>query len=258
MIIKNKKQLKKYQEIGQLSTDILHELHRAVRPGATPLAINQLAEELCQKHKAVPSFKGVGPVNNKYQHAVCVSVNDTVVHGIPDQRQFKEGDVVKVDFGLKKDGLQTDHCFTLGLNQIKTDDMHLIRAAREAVQTAVQLAQPGNYTGDLGHTMQTIVEKADFNIAKEFTGHGIGEKMHEPPQIPAFGRPEAGIKLKQGMILCVEAQVLAGSDRIIFTDDGWTVKTEDGKNSAMFEYMVMVSENKPIILTPTLDWAIVK
>ncbi len=257
MIIENKKQLKKYQQAGQLSTNILKQLHQAVRPGVTPLEIDQLAAELCQKHDVVPSFKGAGSANNRYQYATCVSVNDTIVHGIPNQRKFQAGDVVKVDFGLIKDGLQTDHCFTLGLAPLAAEDERLIIASRDAVQEAVKLAVVGNKTGDLGFAIQSLIEQAGFNVAKEFIGHGIGFDMHEDPQLPAFGRQGKGVKLAEGMVLCVEAQVLAGDDRVVFSKDGWTVKTADGKNAAMFEYMVVVGKEKPIILTPTLNWEII-
>lgn len=257
MIIENKKQLKQYKKVAQLSTDILKKLHQAVRPGVTPLEIDQLATKLCQKHDVVPSFKGAGSASNRYQYATCVSVNETIVHGIPNQREFQEGDVVKVDFGLIKDSLQTDHCFTLGLAPLTAQDERLITVSRDATQKAVKLAVEGNKTGDLGFAIQSQIEQAGFNVAKEFIGHGIGRQMHEDPQLPAFGRQGRGSRLIEGMVLSVEAQVLAGDDRVVFSKDGWTVKTADGKNAAMFEYMVVVGKEKPIILTPTLNWEII-
>lgn len=258
MIIKNKRQLQEYQAVAQLSCKILHQLHQAIKPGVTPLQIDELAERLCQEHQARPSFKGVGPVNNAYQHATCVSVNNTVVHGIPNKTRFQPGDVISVDFGLIKDGLQTDHCFTLGLAPLKAEDERLIKVAREAVLAGVKWAKVGSTTGDIGFAIQAIVEQAGFNVAKEFIGHGIGQQMHEGPELPAYGRPGYGERLKPGMVLCVEAQVLAGSDQVRFNKDGWTVTTADGKNSAMFEYMVVVGKDKPEILTPTMGWEMVR
>lgn len=258
MIIKNKQQLQKYQAVAQLSTKILQQLHQAIKVGVTPLQIDELAEKLCLEHQVQPSFKGVGPVNNAYQYATCIAVNDMVVHGIPNSRPFKAGDVISVDFGLIKDGLQTDHCFTLGLAPLKAEDERLIKVSREAVLAGVKQAVTGHTTGDVGFAIQNIVEQAGFNVAKEFIGHGIGKQMHDEPELPAYGRQGWGEALKEGMVLCVEAQVLVGSDRVIFNKDGWTVKTADGNNSAMFEYMVVVGANQPKILTQTMGWEVVR
>ncbi len=256
MIITSKKQLDKYKQVAQISTNILNELRLAVKPGVTPLEIDRLADKLAAKHEVRPNFKGVGPANNQYQHATCISVNDTVVHGIPSNRMFEEGDVIKIDFGIEKDGLHTDHCFTVGLSPLKAEDERLIETSKKAVQAAVHKAVAGNYTGDLGFTMQSMVNQAGLSVAKEFVGHGIGSTMHEDPQIPAFGKAGRGTELKEGMVLCIEAQVLGGDDEIYFADDGWTVKTADAANAAMFEYMVMVGAKKPTILTPSLNWPI--
>ncbi len=256
MIIRSQKQLKKYQEAAKISTEILNELRQAVKIGATPLEVDRLADKLADQHNARPNFKGVGPAGNKYKHATCISVNDTVVHGIPDHRMFEEGDLVKVDFGIEKNNLHTDHCFTVGLGALDAEDERLIEAGKEAVQAAVYKAVAGNYTGDLGFTMQSIVNQAGFSVAKEFVGHGIGATMHDQPQIPAYGKPGRGYELEEGMVLCIEAQVLAGEDDVYFTDDGWTVKTRDGEKAVMFEYMVVVGPEKPVILTPTLNWPI--
>lgn len=256
MIIRDKKQLEKYKEIAKISTEILDELRQAVRPGVTPIEINRLADELAAKHEVKPNFKGVGPAGNQYKHAVCVSVNDTVVHGIPNHRMFEQGDLIKVDFGIEKDGLNTDHCFSVGIGPLTAEDERLLKTGKKAVQAAVYQAVSANRTGDLGFTMQSIVNQAGFSVAKEFVGHGIGATMHDEPQIPAYGSPGRGQKLKAGMVLCIEAQVLAGDDSIYFADDGWTVKTSDGKNAVMFEYMVVVGPKKPEILTQTLDWPI--
>ncbi len=258
MIIHTSQQLAQYQAVAKLSTAILAQLYDVVKPGVTPLEIDALAEKLCQKNQVIPGFKGVGPANNLYRHATCISVNDTVVHGIPNNRPFQPGDIVKVDFGIIKDGLQTDHCFTLGLAPLTKIDDNLIKVSREAVQTAVKLAVVGNTTGDLGFAMQSVIEKGGCNVAKEFIGHGIGHEMHEAPQLPAYGVKGTGRILQEGLVLCVEAQVLAGSADVVFKEDGWTVKTQDGKKAGMFEYMVVVGREKPIVLTPTLDWAVVR
>ena len=256
MIIKNDAELKQYQQLARISTNILEQLRRAVKIGVTPLVIDALADKLSKKYKVKPNFKGVGPKNNQYQHATCIAVNDTVVHGIPDDRPFEDGDVVKVDFGIEKDGLQTDHCFTVGVGNLSAADEHLIKTAKKAIQTAAKKAIVGSRVGDLGFIIQSIANQNGCTVAKEFVGHGIGHTMHDEPQIPAYGNKGKGQELKKGMVLCVEAQILAGEDDIYFADDGWTVKTCDGSKAAMFEYMVVVQADKPIFLTPTLNWPI--
>ncbi|MEA2056717.1 MAG: type I methionyl aminopeptidase [Patescibacteria group bacterium] len=257
MIIKDKQTLETYKQAGKLSAKILAQLREKIAVGVTPLEVDQLADELCKQHNVEPNFKGVGKVGNTYRHATCISVNDIVVHGIPNSRAFKKGDLVKVDFGIRYEGLNTDHCFTVGVEKVKPRDLKLIKAARDGILAAAKQAIVGNYTGDLGFIMQAEANKHGFTVAKEFVGHGIGLTLHDDPQIPSYGQPQTGSKLKKGMVLCVEAQYLGGDDTVYIDQDGWTVKTLDLANSAMFEYMVVVQEKQPLFLTPTLDWPII-
>lgn len=258
MIIKDAQTLKKYQEAGAISAQILGELRQAIKVGVTPLQIDQLADELCLKYKVRPCFKGVGPKNNQYQYATCISVNDTVLHGIPDNRPFAKGDLVKVDFGIEYMDINTDHCFTLGIEPITTLDKQLLNIAKQAVIKASHKAIVGNKVGDLSATMFKTVIKAGFDTVKEYVGHGIGHSLHEEPQIPSYGKAHTGQYLQEGAVLCVECQVIANNDASIYTDqDGWTIKSTTGANSAMFEYMVVVQKQKPLFLTKTLDWPIV-
>lgn len=253
MIITNQHTLKLYQKAGALSTKILSELKTAVKPGALPAKIDQLAESLCQKNNVRPAFKGVNPAN-PYRYSTCISVNDVVVHGIPGQKPIISGDVVKVDFGLVYQGLYTDHCFTVVAGKFTPLTKKLVTVARDAVQAAIPLAISGKTTGDLGHIMQVTAQKAGFNVLRQYTGHGIGRTLHDGPAIPAFGQPHSGERLENNQVLCLEAQVVAGSDQVTVADDGWSVKTIDGGLSAMFEYMVVVAKRRPLLLTQTLDW----
>ncbi len=257
MIIQDKNTLKNYQKAGEISTEILGQLREKIGVGVSALEVEQLADQLCQERGLTPAFKGVGEAHNQYQYITCISINDTVVHGVPNDHKFEKGDVVKVDFGIKYKGLNTDHCFTVGVGSVEPRDLKLIKSAQRGIQAAAKKAVVGNYTGDLGYTMQTEASQQGFTVAKEFVGHGIGRTLHDDPQIPAFGQPRSGKKLKQGMVLCVEAQYLAGGDSVYIENDGWTVKTVDRANSAMFEYMVVVQEEEPVFLTPTLDWPII-
>lgn len=257
MIIQSKKQLNQYLNAGKISTQILEKLRLAIKEGITPLEIDDLADDLCRQYKVKPTFKGVKSAKSTYQHATCISVNEAVVHGIPTEQPFQRGDVVKVDFGINYQGLLTDHCFTVGVGELSTRDKKLVVTTKKAVQLAAKKAIVGNTTGDLGYTMQSTAEKAGFQVVREYIGHGIGKSLHEEPQLPAFGLPKSGRKLIKGMVLCVEAQLVDGSPRLETADDGWTVKTLDRSRVAMFEYIVIVGDKKPIFITKTLDWPLI-
>lgn len=256
MIIRDQTELERYQKVADLSTTILQQLFKATKEGVTPLEIDQLADQLCSEAGVIPCFKGVGSPKNPYLYATCISVNDAVVHGIPNEEILQKGDIVKVDFGINDGGLLTDHCFTKIIGQVASqEDLRLVKTARKAVQAAVRKAIVGNRVGDLGYTMQSISEKAGMSVVKQLVGHGIGHTLHDQPQIPAYGFPRSGAILQEGMVICVEAQVIAGKDDSIYQDDdAWTIRSESGKNSAMFEYMVVVAAKKPILLTKTWDW----
>lgn len=259
MIINNDYQLEQYQQACRISTQILNQLRLAIKPGVTGLEIDQLADKLCQKNQVKPNFKGQGLPDNPYRHATCVSVNEVVVHGIPDDRPFQPGDVIKVDFGIEYQGLNTDHCFTVGLEPLNFEQRRLVTVTQEAIEASARKAIAGNRIGDLSHAIQSRVEAAGFSVAKEFVGHGIGHTMHDSPQIPAFGQPGTGVELRPGMVLCVEAQVLEGDDCVYIDQaDGWTVKTCDGGKAAMFEYMVLVGKRQAEFLTPTTHWPLFK
>lgn len=255
MIIRSAKELARYQEAASKSMQILQALFDATVEGATPQAIDQLADQKCAQLRVTPCFKGVGPKRNRYQWATCISVNDAVVHGIPEDLPLKKGDIVKVDFGINDDGWFTDHCFCKSIGQPNARDLKLMQVARRAIQDAAHLAVVGKRTGDLGAKIQQTVEAAGLSVVKEFVGHGIGHTMHDEPQIPAYGQANTGQALKEGQVLCVEAQILdSSSDEIYMEENGWTIKSADGAKAAMFEYMVVVGKKKPIFLTNTLDW----
>jgi methionyl aminopeptidase len=257
MIIRSAQELKRYQQAADKSTKILKKLFDATIEGATPQQIDHLADQECQKMGVKPCFKGVGPKNNKYRWATCISVNDTVVHGIPENEVLKKGDLVKVDFGINDRGWITDHCFSKSIGKPKPADQELLAVARKAIIAGAKLAVVGKKTGDIGAQMQEIIEKAGFSVVKEFVGHGVGHSLHDAPQLPAYGQKGTGVDLKEGMVLCVEAQVLGSqSDRVYVADNGWTVKTVDGAKAAMFEYMVMVGKKEAVFLTDTRDWSL--
>lgn len=254
MIVKSLAQLAIYKQATQISTKIMSQLRSATKPGVYPIEIDKLAGKLCVKYKVKPSFKGVTNSSGlTYNYNSCISVNDEILHGIPNKRKIQIGDLVKIDFGIIYQGLYTDHCFTVGVAKVSDEDQQLLEVGRQAVLNAVKLAKPGNYTGDLGHAMHSTAYRAGFDTLKQYVGHGIGHALHEQPEIPAYGQSKAGTKLQKNMIVCVECQVVPGSDEVYVDGSGWTIKTKDGNKGVMFEYMVRV-DKKPEILTQTQDW----
>ncbi len=246
------------KQAAQISQAILHQLVDYTKPGITPLDIDRLAGELCAKKGVKPAFFGVqGPTN--FPGNMCVCVNEEILHAIPrDTRKIQEGDLVKLDFGIIYKEFYTDHCVTLGIGKLSSEDERLLKVGKLAVESSISQAIAGNHTGDLGYVMQSVAELAGFNVLSGFVGHGIGRSLHEFPQVPAYGEPHTGAKLEPGMVICVEAQVVAGKDETYIADDGWTVIIKDGSRGVMFEYMVLITEDKPEVLTDTRSWKIMK
>ncbi|NCN45739.1 MAG: type I methionyl aminopeptidase [Candidatus Pacebacteria bacterium CG10_big_fil_rev_8_21_14_0_10_36_11] len=259
MILRSPAEINQYKEICLLSTGILKQLHQFTKEGVTSLEIDALARKLCAGAGVRPNFIGVGGPRNPFKHATCIAVNDTVVHGVPKDVPLKKGDLVKVDFGLEKDGYNTDHCFTVVIGDyLSVGDKLLMETGKAAVLKAARMAKVGKTTGDLGDAMESTCLEQGFTVAEQYVGHGIGHTLHDEPQIPAWGDPGRGQKLKEGMVICVEAQVIAGDNDLYTDQDGWSVRTKDGSNSVMFEYMVLVGKKNAEILTPTMDWSLVR
>lgn len=255
MIIKSDTDRIRIREATALSTSILKELSSLITAGNTADKIDKLAWELCDKNGVKPSFFGVKGANGVYKYSCCVSVNNEILHGIPKStRVFKNGDVVKVDFGIIYKGYYTDQCFTYIIGNSTNQDTKLVNIARLATETAMLKAKAGVKTGELGQTMETIARSAGFDTLKMFVGHGVGRGLHEDPEVPAFGPANSGDRLKENMVISVECQVVAGKPEIKVAQDGWTILSQDGGKGAMFEYMVIVGKGEPEILTPMQDW----
>jgi len=258
MRIKNTQEEVKMKEAARLSTQILEELAKELVPGRTPGDIDRKAWELTKEAGVVPSFYNVKGHRGIYGYSCCVSVNDEVLHGIPDDDyHFQTGDVAKIDFGIVKDGYYTDQCFTFGVGSLSEEDKRLVNISRMATETAMKKALDGVRAGDLGFTMEGIARAAGYDTLKMFVGHGLGKSLHEPPEIPTFGPAGVGDKLKFGMVISVECQLIPFEDEVYVDDDGWTIKTANGGRGAMFEYMVIVGDEEAEILTPMQDWDII-
>lgn len=250
MIITTEKEEKLLKEAANISVEILKEIGKLIREGVTPLELDYQAGFLCKKFNVQSAFKRV----DGYNFNTCISVNDVAVHGIPKDIPLKKGDLISIDFGIIHDGLYTDHCWTWSVGEPNRKNRKLIEAGRRSVENAVQKAIVGNRTGDLGFEMQYEAEKNGFNTLSIFVGHGIGKTLHEDPEIPAFGTKGKGDLLVDGMVICVECQVVNDTDDIKVDKDGWSARTIHMGNSVMFEYMVIVRKDTPTVLTDTFNW----
>ncbi len=246
-------QLKSPREIdvmaqgGRILGRTLALLRDAVRPGMTTAAVDQLAEEYIRSHEgATPAFKGL----YGFPGSVCISVNHEIVHGIPSKkRTLVDGDIVSLDVGVKYEGLYTDSAVTVGVGEISAEDRRLLEVTRESLDAGIAAAAAGNHVGDIGHAVQTVVERAGFTVVRELVGHGVGHGPHEDPQVPNHGKPKRGTKLSAGLTIAIEPMVNAGLPGTRTLPDRWTVVTVDGKRSAHFEHTVAVTDNGPRVLT---------
>lgn len=252
MVVNKQKDIETFKEGASISVHILKKLGESIKEGVTPLELDEMAGMLCRESKVKPSFKRV----KGYNFNTCISVNDTAVHGIPKDIPLQFGDLVSIDFGIIYKGFNTDHCWTWSVGKPNKENEKLLIAGRQAVENCIPLAVTGNHTGDLGHEMERVAKENGFNILKMFVGHGIGKNLHDYPDIPAYGNKGTGTTLVTGMVICVECQVVNDTGKVYVDSDGWSAKTENGGNSVMFEYMLIVDNEKPIILTNTLDWDI--
>jgi methionyl aminopeptidase len=226
--------------------DVLDELARAAVPGVTTAELDHLAASGARARGATPAFLGY----HGYPASLCISVNDEVVHGIPSARRvLRDGDVVGLDFGVVLDGFYGDAARTVPVGQASPDALRLLETTRDALLAGVAAALPGGRLGDIGAAIQALVEARGYSVVREFVGHGIGRRLHEPPQVPNYGRAGSGKRIEVGLVLAIEPMVNAGAPEVALLDDGWTAVTADGSLSAHFEHTVAVTENGPEILT---------
>lgn len=234
-------------EAGRIIGKLLEELSRQVAPGVTTGQLDDFAEELIRSHKgALPAFKGL----YGFPAALCTSVNEEVVHGIPSRKRIlEEGDVLTVDVGVKLDGWFADAARTYPVGNISGELQRLLDVTRQALDRGIELARPGNRLGDVGHAIQQVGEGAGFSVVRDLVGHGIGRSAHEEPQVPNFGRPATGPRIRAGLVVAIEPMFSAGSALVETLADGWTVVTRDRSGSAHFEHTVAVTDDGPRILT---------
>ncbi len=246
MIIgKSQKEIDKMRAAGQLVGRVLQELRGMVAPGVTTLEINDAAEKMIRDAGAYPTFKGY----NGFPYSICASVNEQVVHGFPSKYQLKEGDIFSIDVGVTLDGFVGDTATTVPVGQVREELLKLIRVAEECLKLAIDECRVDKHVGDIGYAVQAHAEAHGYSIVREYVGHGIGRQMHEDPQIPNYGKPGKGPKIKKGYVFAVEPMINVGSHHTKTLKDGWTVVTIDGQPSAHVEHTIAITEEGPEVLT---------
>jgi methionyl aminopeptidase len=248
--IKSDRELDLMREAARHVGEILLEVREHIRPGVTTGELEEIAAKSIAKRGVRSSFKGYDPHGlPKYPAVLCVSVNDEIVHGIPGPRELADGDIVSLDFGVSVDGYHGDSAVTIPVGEIEAETARLLEVTRASLDDAMEVMRPGARLSDLGNAIQQRAEGAGFGVVREFSGHGIGQALHEEPWIPNFGKPGRGPRLECGMVLAVEPMVTAGRPDVRMLDDEWTAVTADGSMSAHFEHTILVTEHGGEALT---------
>ncbi|MCK4501648.1 MAG: type I methionyl aminopeptidase [Desulfuromonadales bacterium] len=245
IVVKSPAEIEKMRYSGSLVAEVLELLRETIRPGITTYELDQIAEKQCTKWKARPAFKGYGG----FPFTICASPNDRVVHGFANHEPLQDGDIISIDFGLIVDGFYGDSAVTIPVGVIDQQTQRLLQVTKESLECGIAAAVPGGHLSDISNAVQARVEKDGFSVVREFVGHGIGRQLHEDPQIPNYGTPGRGPRLKAGMTLAIEPMVNVGLSGVKILDDGWTAVTVDGKLSAHFEHTIAITENGPEVLT---------
>lgn len=246
ILIKKPSEISLMRESGRLLARTMRIVSESIVSGkSTPLELDALAERIITEGGGIPSFKGY----RGFPNTACISVNDTVVHGIPDDRPLAEGDIISLDFGVILEGWHSDSAWTFPVGEIAPNAQRLLSVTKECLNQGILKARPGGKVGDISNAVQKYAENNGYGIVKDLVGHGIGKSLHEPPNVPNFGKAGHGPVLKEGMTLCIEPMINEGTGKVKFLKDGWTVKTGDGKLSAHFEHTVAVTSSGPLILT---------
>lgn len=245
IILKSNRELQYLYDAGQIVAKTHQEVAKAVKPGVTTLELDRVAEEYILKCQAKPTFKGY----HGFTGSICASINEEVVHGIPSLRKVKNGDIISIDIGATINGYVGDAAVTLPVGEIDEEAKQLLDVTERSLHEGIKKAVVGNRLSDISHAIQAYVEGKGYSVVKDFVGHGIGQDMHEDPQVPNFGVAGRGPRLKAGMTLAIEPMVNVGTDKVKTLLNNWTVVTKDGKRSAHFEHSIAITDDGPWILT---------
>ena len=243
--LKNNSEIEKLYRAGQVVKNTLFLMEDNISPGIKTLELDALAEEYILSQKCIPGFKGM----YDYPYTLCVSINDEVVHGLPSNRILNEGDIVSIDVGSIYDGFYGDHAKTFCVGKVSKDALKLVDITKQSLDIGIKEAKIGNRIGDIGYAIQSFVEKNGYSVVRELVGHGIGQNLHEEPQVPNYGMANTGPLIEPGMCIAIEPMVNIGTYEVFVKDDKWTYCTKDGKLSAHFEHSIAVTNEGTKILT---------
>jgi len=243
--LKTDEQIELIRESSLLVGKTLAEVAKYIKPGVKTITLDNIAEQYIRDHGAVPGFKGY----NGYPSTLCISINEQVVHGIPGNNELKEGDIISVDCGTCKNGFYGDSAYTFPVGQISDELSNLLLRTKESLYKGIAVAVEGKRIGDIGYEIQQYVESFGYSVVRDLVGHGIGKHMHEEPEVPNYGRRGTGIKLQEGMVICIEPMINLGKKQVIQERDGWTIRTKDRLPSAHFEHEIAIRKEKSEILS---------
>ena len=252
IIYKTEAEIALMKEAATLVSKTLTEVAKILKPGVTTMQLDELCASFVRDHKAVPSFLNY----RGYPHNICASVNDVVVHGFPNNEALKDGDIVSIDMGLILNGWHGDHAYTFILGEVEKEVLDLVRVTKESLYKGIEKATVNNRVGDIAFAIQEHTEiKHGYGVVRELVGHGLGRSLHEDPQMPNYGKRGTGPKLKENLVLAIEPMINLGKKEVFTDEDGWTIKTADGKPSVHFEHDVCVKKGKALILS---DYSIIE
>ena len=242
---KTAEEIEQIRNSSLLVARTLAEVAKNINPGVTSLQLDKIAEEFIHDNGGIPAFKGYGGFPN----SLCISPNEQVVHGIPDNRPYVDGDIISVDCGVLMNGFYGDSAYTFSVGEIPNETMQLMKVTKESLYRGIGVALPGKRLQDISYEIQTYCEKNGYSVVRELVGHGIGRNLHEAPEVPNFGKRGSGIKLQVGLVIAIEPMINMGKRNIVHGKDGWTIKTSDNKPSAHFEHTIAIKDGKADILS---------
>ena len=256
--IKNRTEIEKMRRSGQAAATVLKRIGEAIGPGVSTADLEHISRDAIAELNATSSFLGYQlPEHKPYPATICTSINDVVIHGIPDKKHvLKDGDIIGIDTAVRIDGYHGDNAYTFPVGNIASEAERLLKVTRSSLYDAIAEAKPGNRIGDISFKLQDAAESNGFSVLQSFSGHGIGRSLHEAPEIPCLGVPGRGLRLRPGMVLAIETMVNVGLPDVQLLPDGWTITTIDGSLSALFEHTVAILSDGPEILTGSSLWEI--
>lgn len=248
--LKTEEEIELLRRANLLVSQTLTEIAKMLRPGVTTRQLDTLAEQVIRDNGATPVFKGFpNPYGPEFPASICASVNNIVVHGIPDDRELRDGDILSVDCGTCLDGFCGDSCYTFCVGEVKDEVRQLLKTTKEALYKGIEAALPGHRIGDIGYAVQQHCEAQGYGVVREFIGHGVGRDMHEDPEVPNYGKRGQGKQIKNGLCIAIEPMITLGSREIAMLADKWSITTRDGKPAAHFEHSIAVHNGKPDVLS---------